>query len=712
MEMNGLAKRPVPQGAPALVAREAVLQGTRPPSRDALRRRAAFLARQEVLGVHRHDLGPLEAALSNDAVDALNELPEDQRDRAWAAALGATDPEDAEAYAELELCERQAAEKRPLPPVIEPEPWRPDPKWGMNTGPPATDASHAFRSAKNRPASLTVGKPPPRGAPPPSPVRRLKVVDPVEERAASPLSRPLTARDDFPVETEDERNQRIESELAAQLGQLVGALQREDAEAEAREHHEREQSFLPPILPEKKVEVVPYKELLPPVNEAAARAALDGSDTFEYRPYPVNWSNLRAKTRTRSRISEDSRALTAQSSRSEANASLVSNRIEREKREKLRMQRQRQERLRKSRARAAAAKERRRKREGTWDPLFADAPAPLPARAPLFDDVEGAPAPAKPGTASTIVSSWDDTTAEYSDIESLATVSQSARASRSSFGSFADWAVVQEEQELDFAAPAPPSSSQEAFSPATLTSPMTLLGSQGASEAVASLATPSTEAVPAPAALASPATLDSASYVAPSAVLPGSRPAPAPAPEAPAPAEQGVEESKAEEPPPPRVDTLAPLRDEASSRSNSTAATPSSRLKRVASTAKVLSRAERKAAEKEAKAREKEEREKLKERTRQPVVTVRPKELRGALDSVTTAPKMPKALSREEKAAMRRTRRALGEEEDEEEKEYGIMDLGAINKRLAVESSKIQHLRRFTAEWEGDVEADFDSDSD
>ena len=214
-------------------------------------------------------------------------------------------------------------------------------------------------------------------------------------------------------------------ELAALLGQLVGALQREDAEAEAREHHEREQSFLPPILPEKKVEVVPYKELLPPVNEAAARAALDGSDTFEYRPYPVNWSNLRAKTRTRSRISEDSRALTAQSSRSEANASLVSNRIEREKREKLRMQRQRQERLRKSRARAAAAKERRRKREGTWDPLFADAPAPLPARAPLFDDVEGAPAPAKPGTASTIVSSWDDTTAEYSDIESLATVSQS-----------------------------------------------------------------------------------------------------------------------------------------------------------------------------------------------------------------------------------------------------------------------------------------------
>ena len=112
----------------------------------------------------------------------------------------------------------------------------------------------------------------------------------------------------------------------------------------AREHHEREQSFLPPFLPEKKVEVVPYKELLPPVNEAAARAALDGSDTFEYRPYPVNWSNLRAKTRTRSRISEDSRALTAQSSRSEANASLVSNRIEREKREKLRMQRQRQER--------------------------------------------------------------------------------------------------------------------------------------------------------------------------------------------------------------------------------------------------------------------------------------------------------------------------------------------------------------------------------
>ena len=31
---------------------------------------------------------------------------------------------------------------------------------------------------------------------------------------------------------------------------------------------------------------------------------------------------------------------------------------------------------------------------------------------------------------------------------------------------------------------------------------------------------------------------------------------------------------------------------------------------------------------------------------------------------------------------------------------------------LKVESSKIQHLRRFTAEWEGDVEADFDSDSD
>ena len=52
------------------------------------------------------------------------------------------------------------------------------------------------------------------------------------------------------------------------------------------------------------------------------------------------------------------------------------------------------------------------------------------------------------------------------------------------------------------------------------------------------------------------------------------------------------------------------------------------------------------------------------------------------------------------------------EEDNEEEKEYGIMDLGAINKRLAVESSKIQHLRRFTAEWEGDVEADFDSDSD
>ena len=124
-----------------------------------------------MLGVHRHDLGPLEAALSNDAVDALNDLPEDQRDKAWAAALGATDPEDAEAYAELELCERQAAEKRPLPPVIEPEPWRPDPKWGMNTGPPATDASHAFRSSKNRPASLKVGKPPPRGAPPPSPVR-------------------------------------------------------------------------------------------------------------------------------------------------------------------------------------------------------------------------------------------------------------------------------------------------------------------------------------------------------------------------------------------------------------------------------------------------------------------------------------------------------------------------------------------------------------
>ena len=219
---------------------------------------------------------------------------------------------------------------------------------------------------------------------------------------------------------------------------------------------------------------------------------------------------------------------------------------------------------------------------------------------------------------------------------------------------------------------------------------MTLLGSQGASEAVASLATPSTEAVPAPAALASPATLDSASYVAPSAVLPGSRPAPAPAPEAPAPAEQGVEESKAEEPPPPRVDTLAPLRDEASSRSNSTAATPSSRLKRVASTAKVLSRAERKAAEKEAKAREKEAREKLKERTRQPVVTVRPKELRSALDSVTTAPKMPKALSREEKRpcagrapwARRRTRRR---------RNMVIMDLGAINKRLAVESSKIQH---------------------
>ena len=183
----------------------------------------------------------------------------------------------------------------------------------------------------------------------------------------------------------------------------------------------------------------------------------------------------------------------------------------------------------------------------------------------IRDSVEGAPAPAKPGTASTIVSSWDDTTAEYSDIESLATVSQSARASRSSFGSFADWAVVQEEQELDDApAPAPPSSSQEAFSPATLTSPMTLLGSQGDSHAVASLATPSSSMAPAPAAL-SPATIDSASYVAPSAVLPGSRPAPAPAPEAPAPAEGGVEESKAEEPP--RVDTLAPLRDEASSRS-------------------------------------------------------------------------------------------------------------------------------------------------
>ena len=79
---------------------------------------------------------------------------------------------------------------------------------------------------------------------------------------------------------------------------------------------------------------------------------------------------------------------------------------------------------------------------------------------------------------------------------------------------------------------------------------------------------------------------------------------------------------------------------------------------------------------------------------------------------MTTAPKKPKALSREAKAAIRPTRRAQGEEEDEEEKEYGIMDLGAINKRLAVESSKIQHLRRFTAEWEGDVEADFDSDSD
>ena len=109
-----------------------------------------------------------------------------------------------------------------------------------------------------------MGKPPPRGAPPPSPVRRLKVVDPVEERAASPLSRPLTARDDFPVETEDERNQRIESELAAQLGQLVGALQREDAEAEAREHHEREQSFLPPILPEKEGRGSPVQRITTP----------------------------------------------------------------------------------------------------------------------------------------------------------------------------------------------------------------------------------------------------------------------------------------------------------------------------------------------------------------------------------------------------------------------------------------------------------------
>ena len=41
-----------------------------------------------------------------------------------------------------------------------------------------------------------------------------------------------------------------------------------------------------------------------------------------------------------------------------------------------------------------------------------------------------------------------------------------------------------------------------------------------------------------------------------------------------------------------------------------------------------------------------------------------------------------------------------------------LWNLGAINKRLAVVSSKIQHLRRFTAVWEGDVESDFDSDSD
>ena len=60
---------------------------------------------------------------------------------------------------------------------------------------------------------------------------------------------------------------------------------------------------------------------------------------------------------------------------------------------------------------------------------------------------------------------------------------------------------------------------------------------------------------------------------------------------------------------------------------------------------------------------------------------------------------------------MRRTRRALGEEEEQAPKEYGVVDLGAINNRLRVESSKIQRMRRFTAEWEGDLE-DFDSDSD
>jgi len=699
MALSGVKPLASFQSAPALLAREAVLQGTTKPDRDALRRRAALLARQEVKGAQ--SLLPMDTA-SRDVVDALEALPEEQRDKAWAGALGATDATDADAYAELELCERQAVERRPKTPVLEAAPWRPDPYWSQKVGPPATDAAHAFRSSKNRPAALRVGKPPPRGAPPPSPVRRLKV----EERAASPV----TFREEFVAkETPRTKEQNIESALAAQLGQLVGALRREDDEAEQREAYAREQAFLPPIAPKKTIQLAPYKELLPPATEAQARSALDTNDVLEHRPYPLNWSNLVAKPRTKSRFAgEEQRSVTVQSSRSEANTSLVKNREERERREAARTRAQRQARLRTSRARAAEAKARRRKREGA-PPEAQDAPvpAPLPALTPVFDDEGEAPAPAAEARASrssTVVSSFD-TDADYSDLESLATASRPA--SRQSFGSFVSLAERAEE-EASAPAPAAPESptAVEAAAATSLVSP--------------SVASPAAvAAAPAPAA---PDLAEEASYVAATSAAPGRLALEAPPPPG------GVEESKAEDEysystlntagdessystlAKPTVDAKRrrlKRADSSSSMGSSVSATPSVRLKRAHTydgpSAPKMSRAEQKRAEKEAKLKEKAERE---ERTRQPVVAVRPRD-----DSATAASKAPPRLTKKERAVLRRTRRALGEEEEQAPKEYGVVDLGAINNRLRVESSKIQRMRRFTAEWEGDLE-DFDSDSD
>ena len=76
--------------------------------------------------------------------------------------------------------------------------------------------------------------------------------------------------------------------------------------------------------------------------------------------------------------------------------------------------------------------------------------------------------------------------------------------------------------------------------------------------------------------------------------------------------------------------------------------------------------------------------------------------------------KQQSKLSKREKGALAKVKRALDPEadldDDEREKVYGVVDLGAINKSLEEEVNKIHRIRKLQEEYEGDL--DFNDLSD